>query len=167
MNRRLIALLLPMSCLAALLPAAEAADYKLGSLAIEHPWARPSTGRTGAAYFVVRNEGKSDDALLKVECARAAKAQVHEMKMDGAIMRMRAVERLAIPAGGTVAVEPGGLHIMLVGLAAPLKSGEAFPMTLVFEKAGRIDVSVDVQTPAERAGEAKGGPGMPGMNGMH
>jgi copper(I)-binding protein len=153
---------------AASLPgAAEAHDYKLGPLEIEHPWARPSTGKTGAAYFVIRNDGKSDDALLKVECARAAKVQVHEMKMDGAIMRMRAVERLAIPAGGAVSVAPGGLHVMLVGLTGPLKDGEAFPMTLVFEKAGSIVVSVKVETPAATPDAGHGMGGMPGMSGMH
>jgi copper(I)-binding protein len=146
--------------------AAQAHDYKLGSLEIHHPWARPTTGKTGAAYFVIENKGKGEDALLRIESGAAAKVQLHEMKMDGVVMRMRAVGRLAIPAGGRVSVEPGGLHVMLIGLKTPLADGASFPMTLVFEKAGSIDVSVEVQTAEEmRADEAEGGAGMPGMSG--
>jgi copper(I)-binding protein len=154
---------------ALLLPGApaEAHDYKLGALTIGHPWARPSTAKTGAAYFTIANSGPGEDALVRVESAAAAKTELHEMKMDGAIMRMRAVARLPVAAGQSVTVAPGGLHVMLIGLKGPLKDGETFPMTLVFEKAGSIDVSVQVQTPEEmRAGEAKSGSGMPGMGGM-
>lgn len=157
---------------------AEARDYRLGTLTIGHPWARPSTGKTGAAYFTIANSGPAEDALIGVESAAAAKSELHEMTMDGAIMRMRAVPRLAVAAGKSVAVAPGGLHVMLIGLKAPLRDGEAFPMTLVFEKAGRIAVSVQVQASAGMpAGQAKPGAGMPGlsggmgdmpgMNGMH
>ncbi|MDR3499680.1 MAG: copper chaperone PCu(A)C [Parvibaculum sp.] len=155
---------------AALLLAAAPAgahDFKLGSLDIQHPWARPSAAKTGAAYFVITNHGASEDALVGVETGASEKAQIHEMTMDGAIMRMRAIARLVLPAGGTVSVAPGGVHVMLIGLKGPLKDGASFPMTLVFEKAGRIEVTVEVQTPDEmRAGEAGSGHDMHDMNGM-
>lgn len=154
-------------------PAAHAHAYKAGSLDIHHPWARPSTGKTGAVYFVLKNNGTTDDALVGVETDVAEKAQIHTMTMDGDVMRMRQLDKLDIPAGKTVAVAPGGIHIMLIGLKAPLKSGDKFPMKLVFEKAGSVEVSVYVQTTEEmRKGEEKasggsGMPSMPGMEGMH
>ena len=71
--------------------------------------------------------------------------QVHEMKMDGNVMRMREVEKgLEIPPGGTVTLAPGGFHLMFMGLKGPFKQGTQVPVTLVFEKAGSIDVELDV-----------------------
>lgn len=154
-------------------PPAFAHAYKLGTLDIHHPWARPAVGKTGAVYFVIKNSGTTADALVRVETDVAEKAQIHTMTMDGNVMRMRELDRLEIPAGQSVAVAPGGIHIMLIGLKAPLKAGDKFPMKLVFEKAGAVDVSVYVQTPEEmRKGEEQpsgsgGMEGMPGMEGMH
>lgn len=154
-------------------PPAFAHAYKLGTLDIHHPWARPAVGKTGAVYFVIKNSGTTADALVRVETDAAEKAQIHTMTMDGNVMRMRELDRLDIPAGESVAVAPGGIHIMLIGLKAPLKEGDKFPMKLVFEKAGAVDVSVYVQTPEEmRKGEEKssgsgGMQDMPGMEGMH
>lgn len=145
---------------------AQAHEYKAGALSVEHPWARPSAAQTGAAYFVIRNEGKEDDTLLRIESDVARTVQVHEMKMEGTIMRMRAVERLVVPAGGSVALTPGGLHVMLIGLKAPLKDGDRFPMKLVFEKAGAVEVSTYVQTPEEMRKEEHGAGGMGNMPGM-
>ncbi|MEN6541547.1 copper chaperone PCu(A)C [Parvibaculum sp.] len=168
---RALAVLMCLGVFAA--PAAFAHAYKAGALDIHHPWARPTTGQTGAVYFVLKNGGTTDDALLRVETDVADKAQIHTMTMDGTVMRMRELDKLDIPAGKTVAVAPGGIHVMLIGLKAPLKSGDKFPMKLVFEKAGSVEVSVYVQTPEEmRKGEenASGGAGMsdmPGMEGMH
>lgn len=164
----------PLFALAALLAASllpvepvHAQDYKLGALEIGHPWARPSTARTGAAYLTVRNGGTEADALLRVETSAAEKAEIHEMKMEGTIMRMRSVERLALPAGETVTLAPGGLHIMLIGLKGPLKEGETLPLRLVFEKAGTIEVSAAIQMPGARATDtAKPAGGMDHMPGM-
>lgn len=147
--------------------AALAADAKLGALEIHHPWARPTTGSTGAAYFTITNTGTADDALLRAEAAVAPKVQIHTMTMDGMVMRMRELDRLALPAGQTVAAAPGGIHIMLIGLKAPLVRGDTFSMTLVFEKAGSVDVTVDVQTPEEARKSQSGASDMPGMKDMH
>lgn len=171
LRSRLVSLFRPLPLLlvlALLAPgAAVAADAKAGALEIHHPWARPTTGGTGAAYFTITNTGTADDALLRIETSAAPKAQIHTMTMDGMVMRMRELDRLALPAGQTVAAAPGGIHIMLIGLKAPLVRGDTFSMKLVFEKAGSVDVTVDVQTPEEmrKAGSDTGG--MPGMEGMH
>lgn len=133
---------------------AQAQDYKLGNVEIANPWARPSTGKTGAAYFTLINHGTSDDTLLSVESDAAAKVQIHDMTMDGNIMRMRKLDELPLPAGQTVNVAPGGLHIMMIGLTRPLSQGDTIAMHLVFAKAGGIDVSVPVQMKPPAMGEA-------------
>jgi len=126
---------------------AGAQDYKLGTLEIGHPWARatPPTAPAGGGYLTVTNKGTTEDRLISVKSPAAGAVQVHEMKMEGNIMRMREVEGgLAIPPGATVALAPGGLHLMMMGLKEPLKQGERVPVTLVFEKAGSINVELAV-----------------------
>lgn len=154
-----VAFSLVFLALGLVVPAA-AEDYKLGSLEIAHVWARPSTGKTGAAYFDIANAGKADDALIGVETDAAAKVQIHDMTMDGNVMRMRKIDRVPVAAGQTVKIAPGGLHIMLIGLKAPLTEGGSFPMRVSFEKAGSLDVKVHVETPG------KADDGMTGMGKM-
>ena len=139
-----------LALLALLVIAAPAAahDYKLGALEIGNPWARatPQTAPTGGGYLTVKNTGTEPDRLLSVSSPAASAVQVHEMKMDGSIMRMREVDHpLEIKPGQTVTLAPGGLHLMMMGLKAPLKQGEKVPLTLAFEKAGKIDVELDVE----------------------
>jgi copper(I)-binding protein len=125
--------------------AAGAHDYKLGTLEIGHPWARatPPTAPAGGGYMTITNKGTDPDRLVSVKSPAAGMVQVHEMKMEGNVMRMRELEGgLAIPPGATVALAPGGLHLMMMGLKVPLKQGERVPVTLVFEKAGTIDVEL-------------------------
>ncbi|HEY6981724.1 copper chaperone PCu(A)C [Reyranella sp.] len=132
----------------ALLPAsAFARDYKLGALEISQPWARAtaSTAPAGGGYLTVTNRGTTPDRLVSASSPVADKVQIHEMKMDGNIMRMREVGHgLEIAPGATVKLAPGGFHLMMMGLKEPLKQGARVPLTLVFEKAGRIDVELDV-----------------------
>ena len=126
---------------------ASAHSYKLGALEIGHPWARatPPTAPTGGGYLSVKNTGTEPDRLLSVSSPAAQTVQVHEMKMEGNVMRMRELESpLEIKPGETVTLAPGGLHLMMTGLKAPLKQGERVPLTLVFEKAGKIDVELSV-----------------------
>jgi copper(I)-binding protein len=134
--------------LVALLPAVAAAhDYKLGALEISQPWARAtaSTAPTGGGYLTITNKGTTPDRLVSASSPAADRVQIHEMKMDGNIMRMREVEHgLEIPPGATVKLAPGGLHLMMMGLKGPLKQGTQVPLTLTFEKAGRIDVELAV-----------------------
>ena len=133
--------------------AALAHGYKLGALEIGHPWARATapTAPAGGGFLKVTNTGTVPDRLISARSTAAKQVQIHEMKMDGNIMRMRELEQgLEIPPGATVTLAPGGLHLMLMGLVAPLEKGARVPVTLVFEKAGSIDVELDV--------EAMGGP---------
>jgi hypothetical protein len=132
----------------AFLPAgASAHDYKLGSLEITQPWARATapTAPAGGGYLAITNKGTTPDRLVSASSPAAQTVQVHEMKMEGNIMRMREVDHgLEIAPGATVKLAPGGFHLMMMGLKGPFKQGTTVPVTLVFEKAGRIDVELDV-----------------------
>jgi copper(I)-binding protein len=123
-------------------------DYKLGALEIGHPWSRatPPSAPTGAGYLSVKNTGTTPDRLLSVSSPAAGAVQVHDMKMDGSVMRMRELDGpLEIKPGETVTLAPGGMHLMMMGLKEPLTQGERVPLTLVFEKAGKIDVDLAVE----------------------
>lgn len=140
MNKVLIALL-------ALVFAAgpvSAQDYQLGTLKIVQPWARATVTPTGGAYLAIDNAGP-DDKLLRVQ-TDIATAELHTHIMDGNVMKMRAVDAVPVPPGRT-ALSPGGYHIMLLGLKAPLKEGERFALKLTFEKAGTVEVTVTVGKP--------------------
>jgi len=140
-------LLLASVLLLAGIGAASAHSYKLGALEIGHPWARatPPTAPTGGGYLSVKNTGKTPDRLISVSSPAAEAVQVHEMKMEGNVMRMRELDGpLEIKPGETVTLAPGGMHLMMMGLKEPLKQGEKVPLTLVFEKAGKIDVELVV-----------------------
>ena len=123
------------------------ADYTLGQLEIGHPWTRATapTAPSGGGFLTVANNGTTADRLVAARSSAAQQVQIHEMKMDGNVMRMRELEKgLEIPAGGKVTLAPGGLHLMLMGLKAPLVKDTRVPVTLVFEKAGSIDVELVV-----------------------
>ncbi len=134
-------------------------EYHAGALYIDHPHARPTPpgARTGAAYFSVTNKGGSQDRLLRASSPRATAVELHSMSMDGNVMRMRAMPAVALPAGAMVKLEPGGLHVMLSGLKQPLKAGERFPVTLVFENAGPVTVEIAVVAAGAAASDAKSG----------
>ena len=125
-----------------------------GPLTVRHPWARPTVdGQTvGAAYATLANAGAASDRLLaaRTEAARAVELHAHTITPDG-VARMRPVAAIEIPAGGETSLAPGGLHIMLIGLAEPLREGATFPLTLTFEGAGELTVEVRVERP--RAGD--------------
>lgn len=129
-------------------------DYKVGSLHIDHPWARPTPGasKNGAAYLSIRNDGQKPDALIAASADVSERVELHEHINDNGVMRMREVSGgIAIAAGETVSLAPGGYHIMLIGLKQPLKEGEEFPLALSFREAGKVEVTVKVEK-----GEAKG-----------
>jgi copper(I)-binding protein len=125
-----------------------ALDYKLGAIEIGHPWSRatPPTAESGGGFLAITNTGTTPDRLIAVKSPAADKVEIHEMKMDGNIMRMREVEKgIEIPPGATVELKPGGFHVMFMGLRAPFAKDAKVPLTLVFEKAGSIDVELMVQ----------------------
>jgi periplasmic copper chaperone A len=122
-------------------------------IAVEQPFARASAGAVtaGAAFMTLKNSGASDDALIAVSTPVAEHAELHIHIKDGDVMRMREVESIDVPAGSTVMLQPGGLHVMLIDLKAPLKAGEQFPLTLTFEKAGAMTIEVPVKSIAAMA----------------
>ncbi len=128
--------------------AALAADS--GPLRIEQPWAAetPPAARTGAAYLNIVNDGEAD-RLLGAQAEVASHVELHTTAMDGNMMRMRKVEALEVPGGATTALEPGGLHIMLIDLRQPLRAGQNFSLTLQFEKAGALQVQIPIRTREE------------------
>lgn len=129
---------------------AAAHDYQVGAIRIDHPWARPTvTGQpAGGGFVVLHNGANTTDRLLAVQTPAAERVELHHMQMDGDVMRMRQVDAIDLPAGATVRLEPGGLHLMLVGLKAPLKGGSRVPLTLRFEKAGELTVELAIEQPA-------------------
>lgn len=118
------------------------------AIEIVQPWARatPNGAQTGAVYLTIKNLSRINDRLESATSPVAQKAQIHQMTVANGIMRMREVAGgLSAPAGGTVALKPGGYHIMLIGLKKPLKVGDRFPLTLDFKTAGEIRVSIPVR----------------------
>jgi hypothetical protein len=128
---------------------ATAQDYKIGPLVVERPYARVSAARNGAAYVTIVNDGNQPDRLIRVASPRSARVEMHTMTMEGDIMRMRQVTDIEVPSNAKVAMRPGeGLHIMLIGLKGPLTEGERFPLSLEFERSGKLEVTVEVEKPA-------------------
>ena len=118
------------------------------SVQVEQPWARatPAGAKTGALYMTIDNKSGTADRLIGASSDVAAKTQIHEMKVENGVMQMREIAGgLPIPANGSVVLKPGGYHVMLIGLKKPLSTGEKFPVTLTFEKAGNISVMVPVK----------------------
>ena len=96
--------------------------------------------------MTITNKGTTADRLIAARSATSAKVEIHEMKMDGNVMRMRELDKgLEIPPGATVTLKPGGYHIMFMELKAPFAKDAKVPVTLVFEKAGSIDVELLAQ----------------------
>jgi len=142
---RLLSLTAAASVLAS---SAWAADFRLGSLEIDQPWTRatPPTAKAGGGFVTIINKGTTADRLVAARSAASDKVEIHEMKMDGSVMRMRELEKgVEIPPGGTVVLKPGGYHIMFMELKAPFAKDTKVPVTLVFEKAGTIDVPFTVE----------------------
>lgn len=115
-----------------------------GELSVSDAFSRATPGAgPGVAYFTIHG-GDVGDRLVGVTSPRSAKVELHTMSMDGDVMRMREVDAIEVPAGAEVKLAPGGLHLMLTGLAAPLKTGESVALTLRFEHAGDRTIEVPV-----------------------
>ena len=125
---------------------AQAHSFTLGDITIGHPYARTTAAgqASGGGYLKLENKG-ADDKLLSASADVAASVELHSMSMEGDVMRMRQVDGIALPKGKTVELKPGAFHIMFMGLKAPLKNGDKFPLKLKFEKAGEVTVTVNVE----------------------
>ena len=134
----------------AAVPAA-AHDYTAGDVAIAHPWTRAAGANgNGAAFMQLRNTGAQPDRLISASTPAARTVELHTMTRDGDVMRMRPVQDIPVPAGGTVALQPGGFHIMMIGLTAPMNQGGRVPLTLRFERAGEVQVELAVEAAGAR-----------------
>lgn len=134
---------------------ARAADQS--GLHVSGAWARASIGTLdrSAAYFEVMNHGTSADRLIGAKADVGTAAELHTTITENDVVRMRKLnDGIEVPAGDTLKFEPGGNHVMLLGLKQPLKEGDSFPMTLVFEKAGELKVDVAVRKGAPGGGHA-------------
>jgi periplasmic copper chaperone A len=133
--------------LAAGLAPALAHEFKAGPLVIDHPWSRatPAGATVAGGYMTIANTGDKPDRLVGGSWGDGGKVEVHEMTMANGVMTMRPLAQgLPIPAGQKVELKPGSYHIMLMGLAKPLKEGQSLPGTLVFETAGTVKVDYSV-----------------------
>jgi len=142
-------------------------DYTVGSLKIDHPWARatPKGASVGGGYMKITNNGSESDRLLGGSTDMAESFEVHEMTMAGGVMKMRPVAGgLEIKPGQTVTLDPNGYHVMFVGLKDQLKQGSRFKATLEFAKAGKVNVDFVVEGIGAKAPAADHD--MPGIGGM-
>ncbi len=142
---------------------ARAEDIKAGDLVITQPWSRatPNGAKVAGGYLTIENKGSSADRLVGGAGEIAGKVEVHEMAMKDGVMTMRPLEKgLEIEPGKTVKLAPGGYHLMMLDLKGPLKQGDKVPVTLEFEKAGKVTLSLDV---AGMGAQAHGGTEMKKM----
>ena len=147
--------------------AQDASAIKAGDLIITQPWSRATPGgaKVAGGYLVIENKGKAADRLLGGNADVASSVEVHEMSMNNGVMTMRPLNNgLTIEPGKSVKLAPGGYHLMLMGLKNGLKQGDKVPVTLQFEKAGKVSVALDVQgVGAQAPGAASHG----GAKGAH
>lgn len=149
-------------------------EIKAGDLVVTQAWSRatPKGAKAGAGYLTIENKGSTPDRLVGGSADVAGKVEIHEMAMSNGVMKMRPLEKgLVIEPGKTVKLAPGGYHVMLMDLTSPLKQGEKLPITLEFERAGKVTISFDVegvgaQGPVGASGGPKDMKKMPGHSGM-
>jgi hypothetical protein len=150
---------------------ARAEDVKAGDLVISQAWTRatPNGAKIGTGYLTIENKGTTADRLIGGSADVASKVEVHEMAMKNGVMTMRPLDKgLPIEPGKTVKLAPGGYHLMMMNLKSPLKKGDMLPITLKFEKAGDVKVSLAVEGIGAQAPDGAAPAGgmtkkMPGM----
>src|SRR6185295_6391116 len=142
---------------------AQAQEVKAGDLVITQAWSRATPGgaKIAGGYLTIENKGAAADRLTAVSGDIAGKVEIHEMAMNNGVMTMRPLDKgLPIEPGKAVKLAPGGYHLMLMDLKGPLKQGEKVPLTLEFEKAGKVVLSLDVQSVGAQAPAAHDHSGM-------
>jgi periplasmic copper chaperone A len=157
----------PMAVLAqdAAAPAAGhemAHEVALGDLVVSGGFSRATlpNAPVGGGFLTITNKGATDDRLIGATSPVSGDVQLHEMAMEGDVMKMRELpDGIPVPAGETVTLQPGGLHLMFMQLTGPLVEGTSFPVTLTFEKAGAVTVELNVASSGAKAPE-----GMAGMS---
>jgi len=148
---------------AVLSASAHAQEIKAGDLVITQPWSRATPGgaKIAGGFVTIENKGAAPDRLISGAGDVAGKVEIHEMAMNNGVMTMRPLDKgLVIEPGKTVKLAPGGYHLMLMDLKQPFKQGDKVPVTLEFEKAGKVALSLDVQGVGAQAPAGHDHPGM-------
>ena len=150
-----------------------AEEVRAGDLVVSQAWSRATPGgaKVGGGYLTIDNKGSAPDRLIGGSADIADRVQIHEMATNNGVMTMRPLDNgLTIEPGKTVKLAPGGYHLMLLDLKGPLKQGDKVPVTLEFEKAGKVKLSLEVQGVGAQAPVGGGDTGghmdmkkMPGM----
>ena len=131
--------------LMALAGSIQAQEAKVGSIKIENAYVRATApGQPAAGAFMKIDNSGAADQLVSASSPAAGEVQLHQMSMEGNVMKMGQVKDIAVPANGSVDLKPGGYHIMLMNIKAPLKVGETVPVKLKFAKAGEVEVKLPV-----------------------
>ncbi len=135
---------------------ANAQNAKVGSVQIENAYTRATVpGQQVAGGFMkIENKGSADQ-LISASSPVAGEVQLHEMSMEGQVMKMRQVKDIAVPAGGAVELKPGGFHLMFINIKSPLAAGETVPVRLKFAKAGEVEVKMPVNAMGAHGGAMK------------
>lgn len=136
-----------------------AQEHQQGPLTVVHPWSRATapSQKTGGVFLRIENAGGEPDRLIGVETGIADTASLHAMIRDGDVMKMRPLEGgVEVPANGHVVLAPGGRHVMLIGLREQLIEASAVPLTLIFERAGRLEIEAVVEAAGSRGPAHRG-----------
>ncbi len=150
--------LLSAALLAFAMSSASAHDYTVGALKIDHPWSRatPKGATVAGGYMKITNTGTTPDRLVGGSTDAAKKLELHEMRMDGNVMKMRELPNgLEIPAGATVELTPDSYHLMMTGISRQFQKGDRVKAALTFEKAGKVDVEFAVEAVGAKPMEHK------------
>ena len=124
---------------------AHAQEAKVGAIKIEDAYTRATVpGQQVAGGFMKIDNKGGTDLLVSASSPIAGEVQLHEMSMEGNVMKMRQVKDIPVPAGGAVELKPGGMHLMFINIKAPLATGETVPVKLKFAKAGEVEVKMPV-----------------------
>lgn len=149
--RKILCLAWAFAALAA--AAAPAHEYTKGALKIGHPWSRETAPKAavGAGFLTIQNFGKTPDRLVAIKSPVSDGVEIHTMSMAGGVMQMRELkDGLTIAPGAEVKLQPGAEHVMFMGLKSQIKQGEDFKATLIFERAGEIEVTFQVEAPGAK-----------------
>jgi len=132
---------------AGLAVAAHAHQFSVGELIIGHPWSRPTAPGMpiGVAYLSITNKGARRDTLIAASSPAAARVEFHRTTFDSGMAQMRPIDTVVVEPDATITAEPGGLHLMLIGLKSPLVVGTTIPLVLHFEVAGEITVQLQIE----------------------
>lgn len=136
--------------------AASAQNATVGAIKIENAYTRATVpGQQVAGGFMkIENKGTADQ-LVSASSPAAGEVQLHEMAMEGNVMKMRQVKDIPVPADGAVELKPGGLHLMFMNIKAPLAAGQTVPVKLKFAKAGEVEVKMPVNAMGQHGGAMK------------